>query len=180
MAVGEFFLDSDNFQTQGHLNRITEWADKMSMKVNPRKSCYMIFNPCTSVPFQTRLTINDTPLEQVHDSRLLGLLLNDQISWHNNTNSLVQRAYQRMSILQNLAEYDIPKDDLIHIYKLYIRSVTEQNSVVWSSSITASEAAALERTQKCALRCIFQIEYKTYKTCLSRAHLSSLISVACY
>ena len=51
-----------------------------------------------------------------------------------------------MSILRNLAEYEISKDDLIHIYKLYIRSVTEQNSVDWSSSIKANEDAALERT----------------------------------
>ena len=89
----------------------------------------MIFNFCPSVKFQTRLQIDGTPLEQVSDCRLLGIQLNDRMKWTNNTKSLVQRAYQRMSIIRNLSSFRIQTEELIHIYSLYIRSILEQSSV---------------------------------------------------
>ena len=114
----------------------------------------MIFNFCSSTQFQTRLTVNDEPIEQVSECRLLGVNLDEKLKWHQNTANLVKRAYQRMTILRNLSNFNVPEQDLIHIYNLYIRSIVEQSSVVWGSSITEGEAAALERTQKAALRSI--------------------------
>ena len=57
---------------------------------------------------------------------------------------------------------------------MFIRSVTEQSSVVWSSSLTEEESAALERTQNVALRIIYRGEYKTYFHALSISKLPTL------
>ena len=56
----------------------------------------------------------------------------------------------------------------------YIRSVTEQCSVVWSSSITGEESEALERTQKVALKIIYQKDYISYENALFLANLPTL------
>ena len=46
----------------------------------------------------------------------------------------------------------------MQIYKTYIRSVVEQSSVVWSSSLTQKNKRELERVQKVAVRLINKSE----------------------
>ena len=79
-----------------------------------------------------------------------------------------------MSILRNLTSFNVPTSDLIHVYVLYIRSVLEQSSVLWSSSLTESDSSAIERAQKCALRNIFGASYKSYSASLIRSQLPTL------
>ena len=93
---------------------------------------------------------------------------------HANTKSLVKRAYARMNILRKLYEFNVPHEQLVQIYILFIRSVTEQSSVVWSSSITEDESNALERTQKVALRLIFRQNYISYDNTLIMSKLDTL------
>ena len=79
-----------------------------------------------------------------------------------------------MNILRKLYEFNVPHKQLVQIYILFIRSVTEQSSVVWSSSITDEESQALERTQKVALRLIYRQDYQSYNNALSLSKLTTL------
>ena len=132
-------------------------------------------NFCSSTQFNTRLNINNTLLEQVSESRILGVIISSDLTWHSNTNSLIKRAYARMTMLRRLYEFNVSKEKLIHIYTLFIRSVTEQSCVVWSSSITEEESDALERTQKVALRIIYRGEYSSYSNALTLSKLPTLV-----
>ena len=76
--------------------------------------------------------------------------------------------------MRNLAKFNIPDNDMIHIYKLYIRSIVEQSCVVWGSSITEEESLALERVQKVALRLIYLEKYISYEHALSISGLYKL------
>ena len=136
----------------------------------------MTINYCNSSQFETRLYLGDKLLEQVKEATLLGVILTDDLKWHRNTQNLVQRAYKRMSILRNLVAFNVPKYDLVIIYTLYIRSIIEQSCVVWGPSLTESDAAALERVQKCSLRIIYDTEYISYNHALAKSGLSDLSS----
>ena len=113
-------------------------------------------------------------IDQVNETRLLGVTIQEDLSWKSNTQNLVKRAYSRMIILRKLVEFDVKNEDLITIYVLFIRSITEQNSVVWSSSLTCDEMANLERTQKVALRIIFGSKYLSYENALELAGLPKI------
>ena len=63
---------------------------------------------------------------------------------------------------------------MLTIYKLFIRSVLEQSSVVWSSSLTHEQTTSLERVQKVALRVIFQSSYKSYDNALKMSNLLTM------
>ena len=99
----------------------------------------MIFNFSKKYQFNTRLDLDGQFLEQVHETRLLGLIIRDDLSWKSNTASITRRAYSRMIILKNLMGFRVPIKDLIEIYILYIRSVVEQSAVVWLSALTKGE-----------------------------------------
>ena len=79
-----------------------------------------------------------------------------------------------MLILKKLVQFDVPLDDLIQIYTLYIRSLTEQSSVVWHSSITKGEQKDIERIQKVALRIILGQDYSSYADSLKITGLDTL------
>ena len=105
---------------------------------------------------------------------MLGCIIRDDLRWTSNTNDLVKRAYARITILRKLVHFDVPKHDLVHIYTLFIRSILEQSSVVWSAAITKEESKALERVQKCSLKLIFQNQYESYENALYLANLKDL------
>ena len=129
--------------------------------------------------FETRFHLEEYQLEQVHQARLLGLVVSDDFSWKANTECLVKKAYKRIPILTNLFQFSIPKHELVNIYKLYIRSVVEQSCVVWHSSLTKGEILDIERVQKVALRIILKQEYISYENALNSCGLKTLSERRC-
>ena len=129
---------------------IRKYANQNEMKLNVEKSKYMIINYTNNYQINTRLHMEQQLLEQISETRLLGVIIRDDLSFKSNTNSIVKRAYKRMLILHNLSKFHLPLEDLVTVYVLYIRSVLEQSAVVWHSAITKGEQLDLERVQKCA------------------------------
>ena len=118
--------------------------------------------------------MQDSLLEQVAETRLLGVIIREDLAWHSNTKDLVIRGYQRMLILRKLYSFNVLVEDLVQIYCLYIRSILEQSSVVWSSSITKGQEYELERVQKVALRVILDESYLSYADALESTGLNTL------
>ena len=144
------------------------------MKLNPEKSKFMVVNYTDNYQFNTRLRIENNSLKQVKETKLLGVLVNDQLSWHANTDFIVKKAYKRMIILHNLFHFSLPISELVNIYILYIRSVLESSAVVWHSSITKLEENRIERVQKTALKIILADRYEDYTTALVETGLDTL------
>ena len=174
IAIGNKFLHNEDFKTQEYLNKIMKWTESKQMTLNCKKSNYMIFNFTKNYQINTRLYLENDMLVQQTETRLLGVIVSDKLTWHSNTTSLVKRCYQRMIILKKLFQFSIPVEDLVNIYCIYIRSVAEQSSVVWSSSITKGEEYDLERVQKVALRIILSENYLTYEGALRITNLPTL------
>ena len=122
----------------------------------------------------TRLYMENELLQQVKETRLLGVIIRDDLSFKSNTNYITRNAYKRMVILHRLGKFSLPISDLVNIYILYIRSVLEQSAVVWNSSITKGEQLEIERVQKCALRIILKDNYTSYEDALNLCGLETL------
>ena len=110
----------------------------------------------------------------VKETKLLGVIVNDTLSWDGNTSYLVKRANSRMRLLHKLVDFGVPQDDLTNIYVLYIRSILEQSCQVWHSSLTLENFQDLERVQKNALKIILQDDYISYSNALEISGLSTL------
>ena len=80
----------------------------------------------------------------------------------------------RMMILRNLYTFNVPEEDLVLIYWMYIRSVIEFNCSVWFSSITQDEKNDLERIQKVACKIIPKDSYSNYYDALKRLNIQNL------
>ena len=174
VGTDKMYLDAENLKSKEYLEKISTWTEENQMKLNTEKTNYMVFNFSKQFQFNTRLKLREKKLDQVHQTKLLGLIIRDDLSWKANTSVITKRAYSRMLILKKLVQFHVPLDDLVQIYTLYVRSLTEQSSVVWHSSITKGEQKDLERTQKVALRIILGQGYSSYEDSLKITGLETL------
>ena len=144
------------------------------MKLNVEKSKYMIINFSKNYKVNSRLYMENKLLQQGKETRLLGVILRNDLSFKSNTEQITRNAYKRMVILHKLGKFSLPIRDLVNIYILYIRSLLEQSAVVWNSSITKGEQLDIERVQKCALRIILKDKYLSYESSLKLCGLETL------
>jgi hypothetical protein len=168
------YLPVDNIMSQIYLDKINKWTDDKQMRLNRSKTKYMVINFTKKFQFNTRIALQNTLLEEVEECRLLGLTLTNQLSWHQNSENIVKKANTRMIILQKLYNFNLPTEEMISIYILFIRCMVEYCCVVWHSSITEEERTNIERVQKTALRIILKEDYVDYSSALQLTGLESL------
>ena len=154
--------------------KIYEWTSDNKMELNKKKSQAMTFTFTNKFQFTSRAVMEDEVLEIIKETRLLGVMINDELTWDSNTSYLVKRANARMRLLHKLVDFGVPTDDLVSIYILYVRSVLEQSCQVWHSSLTLENFQDLKHVQKNALRSILQDNYISYSNALDKTGISTL------
>ena len=94
--------------------------------------------------------MNDIKLDHVHDARLLGLLITDNLKWDLNTKDICKRAYARLSksMVTKLKYVGVQQDDLIDVYCMFVRSLLEYCFAVWHSTLTQEQSADIERVPR--------------------------------
>jgi hypothetical protein len=175
MIKNGYFLPPENLQTQSNLNKISQWTRENKMELNVAKTKAMNFNFTKKFQFSSRLAIDDRVIETISETKLLGVMISNDMSWDSNTQYIVKRANARMRMLHKLVEFSVPVADLINIFILYIRSVLEQSCQVWHSSLTFENMTDIERVQKNALKIILKEEYTTYEHALNTVGLECLV-----
>ena len=115
IGIDSYFLPNQNFQMQEHLNAVGAWTNENLMVLNAVKSKYMIFNTAMA-DFNTRLTINNTNLDQVSEARVLGVILTDDMKFERNTADICKRAFALLSMITKLKYVGVKPEDLFTLY----------------------------------------------------------------
>ena len=173
IGLGQTFLPADSYSTQDHLNYISNWSTENLVKLNEDKCNYMVFSRAKE-DFATRLTINNCKLDRISVTKILGVWVSEDLSWDRNTKEMCRRAYSRMSMLTKLRYVGVTIEDLIDIYVLFIRSVTEYCATAFHSSLTVEQATDIERIQKTSLKIILGDSYVSYEAALEMTGLQTL------
>ena len=79
-----------------------------------------------------------------------------------------------MSMLSRLKYAGISRDDLLSIYKLFIRSTAEYCSVVFHGALTQEQTKKIELIQSTSLKIILGSEYFNYESSLKICSLDTL------
>ena len=167
-------IKKENLKSQEHLENINKWTKEKKMKLNEKKTKNMIFNFSKNNQFTTKLNVNDIDIEVVKETKLLGTIITDRLTWDRNSEELIKKGFKRMSLLVKAATFTTSKMDLKNIYLTFIRSIIEQSAVVWHSSLTKRNRSDIERVQKAAIKVIMGKSYTTYKNGLEYLNLDTL------
>ena len=173
IGVDQLYLPSEECKTQDNLDQITNWTSENLMQINIEKTKYMIFTR-SQAKFATRLKVDNIKIDQIKEAKVTGVWLTEDLKWKKNTREIVKKAFARMSMLTKLKYVGVCRQDLLEVYVLFIRSLTEYCSVVWHSSLTEELTNSLERVQKTCLKVILGDQYLGYQSALEMCNLKSL------
>ena len=153
------YIPPGNLKSQEYLDEINLWTKNQKMLINQKKTKNMIFNFSRNYKFSTRLELEGEVIETVKDTKLLGTIISNDLTWNKNTETIVKKANMRMEILRKISSFGASLDELKNIYILYVRSLLEQSCTVWNSGLTVENTQDLERIQKTALKKIKKIHF---------------------
>ena len=68
-----------SLESQKYLDQINRWTKEQKMKINEKKTKYMIFNFTKNYQFSTRLKINKQPIEMIEHTRISGTIVQNNL-----------------------------------------------------------------------------------------------------
>ena len=120
------------------------------------------------------LTLDGVPLPVVHEVKLLGVHLNDRLTWSTHVAHVLSTARKRFFILYHARNFKFSDKTMVTMYQWYIRTPMEYAAPVWHPGLTVQQHQQLERVQKRCLRIILGHRYEHYEQALQLLHLQPL------
>ena len=161
-----------NRSTMGNaMTQVEAWSDKNNLGVNGSKTKDMLIS-FGKTPELDPLVFRGNSIERVNTTKLLGVIISDDLKWSANTDYLNKKAGRRIHYLRCLKRAGLKTDELVRIYLALIRSVCEYACPVWASSLTLAQSKTLESVQRRALRII--LPYVPYKDACTQLGLPLL------
>ena len=174
IAIGSHFVENDHLKSQEYLNVINTWTENQKMEISAKKTKAMFINFTDNYQCTTRLQLHNMNVEVVDQMKILGTIITSKLTWDENCKYLIQRVNKRMLLLKKVQQFGATQDEMVHLWIMYCRSVLEQSSVVWSSSLTEENKNDIERTQKVFAKLVMKNRYNTYENALLHLNLQTL------
>ncbi|XP_078687686.1 uncharacterized protein LOC144919908 [Branchiostoma floridae x Branchiostoma belcheri] len=133
-----------------HLN---SWAEDNKMTLNGGKSLLLQICFSRSVPIPPTITLGGQPVPSVDCAKGLGFLIDKDLTFNEQVNSMITNASRRLHYLRLLTKQGTSVTDLIQIYLALVRPVLEYGHVLLVGCSKEQELA-IERVQRRALRII--------------------------
>ena len=134
----------------------------------------MIVNFTNNHQFHTRLQLKGQNVEVVRKMKILGTIITNTLDWDDNCDLIIRKVNSRMQLLRKVWSFGFSHSEMVHLWKVYCRSVLEQSCVLWDSSLTEENRTDLERTQKIFCKLVLEEDYTNYKKALKILHLLTL------
>ena len=125
------------------------------MKINTDKTKEMIIDFSKTASNIEPILMNDSKLEQVSHTKLLGVIINDSLTWNDHVEYICCKAAKRLYFLRLLKRANISPFDIVHVFCSIIRSLLEYACEVWHPSLTLQQSHKIELIQKRALKIAF-------------------------
>ena len=116
------------------------------------------------------------PLPIVRESRLLGIILDDKLSWWPLVRDILKRARAKVWSLVKCREAGATRDQLVAIYIARVRSTLEYACQVYDPLLNESQSLEIEVDQRNCLQIIMGAASGSYSSNLSALNMSTLSS----
>ena len=142
-------------QLQTYIHTLENWLTTNRMKVSADKSSVTLITPHYSeYKVEPHITLLNTPIPTSHTTKILGVTLDRGMTFNQHTNSINTKAQHRLNVLRALTHttYGHSKEDIITLYKQYIRPIFTYAHIAWAPDIAHTHMHKLQTTQNTALR----------------------------
>ena len=134
------------------------------MIINKNKTKVISFNKSRKWDFPPELKfIDGTPIQHVPQTKLVGVIISETLSWQANTEYICNKARKKLWLLRRMVKLDLDTYLLFDAYTKEVRSILELAVPVWHSSLTRRQTLDIERVQRVAFKIILGPLYISYK-----------------
>ena len=165
-------FNGEDSTIQQSANVLMEWSTNNKMQLNTDKTKEMVVYFGKKALALNQIRIQDSNIEQVSSFKLLGVTINDQLTWQDHVQNICKKAAQRLYFLILLKRAGITPKDIIKVYISIVRSILEYAAVIWHPGLTKQQTLTVEHIQERALRIAYP--EKTYEDALSEAGIENL------
>ena len=103
------------------------------MVINKQKTKVISFTKSRKWDFPPELEFSDgTRIETISETKLVGVVISQDLKWIKNTLYICEKACQRLWILRQLLEFELSSHEMFNVYAKEIRSVLELAVTVWN------------------------------------------------
>ena len=153
------------------LSLASSWFRSNKLSLNSSKTKYMFFSRTRNANDNFTISINDNPIEQVHSTKFLGVLIDDKLTWKDHISSVSKIVSRNTSVLSKLRSF-LPTHTLLSLYNTLILPYLNYCNIVWAHSST-SKLHSLFLIQKRAIR-IASMSHRRDHTAPLFANLNTL------
>ena len=167
----EHILPLEDNILQDQLNSLNVFTKDKLLRIKEKKSNLMKFNFSRNYDFPPEFTIDgfDNELEVIKETKLLGVMLTDNLKWAANTEYITKKAYKNMWMLRRMKLLDVEPLVMLDVYLKEIRSLLELAVTAWHSGLTQKQSADIERVQRVALNIILSDKFGFSDICYDQA-----------
>ncbi|KAK1802701.1 hypothetical protein P4O66_021238, partial [Electrophorus voltai] len=166
--------DNDERAYLEEIKHLENWCQENNLLLNISKTKDLIVD-CSKK--QERhyqpVRISGTTVERVDSFMYLGVHISQDLSWSRHTNSLANKARQRLYHLRRLRDFRLPSKVLRNFYTCTIESIFTGNITVWFGNSTKQDRQALQRVVRSAERITHtelpDLQTIYYKRCQTKA-----------
>ena len=124
----------------------------------------MTFNITRNLNFPPEVRFPGSELlEVVEKSKVLGIILTNDLKWSENTDYLVTKAMKCIWTIRRLKNLKLDREIILDVYNKEMRVILEFGVPIWNGSITLADSDKLESVQKKVFKLILQKEYVNYE-----------------
>ena len=142
------------------LTYVSNWLDANKLSLNVKKSKFMVFSTFRRDIHQLISTIkpqiNGSEIERVTKFNFLGLVIDENVSWHAHTN-LIWGKISRVSGILNRLKHHLPTNILRMLYNSLVLPHLNYSILVWGHNHTK-----VQKLQKKIIRIISNSKYNAH------------------
>ena len=138
------------------LDTLKEWLVVNKLSLNVAKTEFMIIGSkpmmksiSNSLP---NIKIDDKSISQVNECKTLGVIIDQHLSWKNNTNYICKKITSGISALRRLKDF-VDKDSLLSVYNSTVRPYFDYCCEVWDG-FGETQSKRLQKLQNRSARII--------------------------
>ena len=176
-STTSLFADDTNLTTNGgssdevitklnvDLERVHQWLLANRLTLNKEKTEYMIIGSrqrLAKIENEQELKLGETNINRVKCSKTLGVIVDEQLTWKNQIESIVNKASKGIGMIRRMKKY-VPATVLENVYKAIVLPYFDYCSLVWENCSVYLQ----DKLQKMQNRAARVITGKPYDTRIS-------------
>ena len=151
-------LRNPEYSINKELAKLSLWFKTNKLTINVKKTNYMIFSPSKKRKLKSlNIKIDDSPLNQVNETKFLGIIIDNQLTWKSHISYVSSKVSKSIGIICRL-KFLLNKSTLKTLYFSLVYPYLFYGAIIWGNTYN-SRLERLRILQKKIIRIITNSPY---------------------